>query len=299
MLKSCLVLADISDIAFKVDNFNAPNMKKIEALWDRIEQAIRLAVTCVSSFGYNTERLTSTLAVIPIADYIMRIGNPSNLATSSDHKKDRQLIRRWLAVSLIKRAFSGQPDNVLRPIRNIMRESRNEFPLNSIVERFRGQSKSITFSQEDLERLLHLEYNEPHTFSVLSFLYPTLDFRNLFHMDHIHPRNFFKKPQLKSRGYSDEKEEFYVENCDKIGNLQLLEGTPNEEKSDKDFAVWLREAYPDTNERSAYMKNNLIPDEIDLSFGNFPEFVEARNNLIIKKLNDVLGDLAPRNHAER
>ena len=45
VLKSCLVLSDFTDIAFKVDNFNASNMLKIEQNWDDISQAIRLAVT--------------------------------------------------------------------------------------------------------------------------------------------------------------------------------------------------------------------------------------------------------------
>lgn len=53
VLKTALVLTDFTDIAFKVDNFNKPNMMKIEANWDNIKRAIKQSVNLVSSFGYS------------------------------------------------------------------------------------------------------------------------------------------------------------------------------------------------------------------------------------------------------
>ncbi len=68
-------------------------------------------------------------------------------------REDRETIRKWLTLSLIKRAFSGQPDNVLRPIRTIIMNSHNGFPFNSIVDRFKGTNKSITFTEEDVQSI--------------------------------------------------------------------------------------------------------------------------------------------------
>jgi hypothetical protein len=51
------------------------------------------------------------------------------------------------------------------------------------------------------------------------------------------------------------------------------------------------ETYPHVKERSLYTKTNFIPDRIELGFDNFPEFLEERNKLIAKKLNDVLGNV--------
>ncbi|WP_340387411.1 hypothetical protein [Paenibacillus sp. FSL E2-0151] len=59
VLKSCLVLCDLSDISFKVDNFNNANMKKIEEEWDNIEQSIRITVKLFASFGFNSKSLTA------------------------------------------------------------------------------------------------------------------------------------------------------------------------------------------------------------------------------------------------
>jgi hypothetical protein len=70
-LKSCLVLCDFTEIAFKVDNFNKANMLRIETEWDDISRALTTAVILISSFGYSRETLTSNNAVIPIAYHLL------------------------------------------------------------------------------------------------------------------------------------------------------------------------------------------------------------------------------------
>jgi uncharacterized protein with ParB-like and HNH nuclease domain len=288
VLKSCLVLSDLTDIAFKVDNFNTENMHKIEEKWDSITKSLRIAIELVSSFGYNYQTLTSANAIIPIAYYILKKGNPDNFTQSSVFKEDRERIRKWFTISLIKRAFSGQPDNVLRPIRSIIKQTSDVFPFKEIVDKFKGTNKSIIFTDDDIENLLYSKYGQGHTFSILALLYPTLDFKNRFHQDHIFPRSFFKISKLRKIGIDENKWDFYLENCDYIGNLQLLEGLPNEEKSNKDFKEWLEETYPDEEERKEFMKKHLIPQNISLDFNNFEEFIKERNKLIVQKLKEVL-----------
>lgn len=287
VLKSCLVLTDIADIAFKVDNFRSANMKKIEDNWDEITEAIKLSVALISNYGYDATTLTSTNAIIPIAYYLLKLRNPRSFVQSSKYRDEREKVGKWLKLSLIKRAFSGQPDNVLRPIRRIISE-RNEFPLKAIVNHFKGTNKSLTFSEEDIENLLLSKYGEAHTFSVLSLLYPTFDFRNRFHQDHIFPRSFFKRSALKRMGIREKKQEFYLENCDYVSNLQLLEGLPNQEKSSTDFETWLGRTYRKKNERREFMKRHFIPQHVDLSLGNFRGFIGERNKLLRQELKEIL-----------
>ena len=288
VLKSCLVLTDIANIAFKVDNFNISNMHKIERAWEKITKAIRLSVELVSSFGYEHTTLTSNNALIPIAYHIMKLGNPNGFVQSQKYKHDREEIHWWLRRSLIKRSFSGQPDNVLRPTRNIIKDAKKGFPSKSIMDHFKGRPKSITFVEEDVSNLLYHKYGRAHTFSVLSLLYPTFDFRNRFHQDHIFPRSFFRKSSLKKKRIPEEKRDFYLENFDYIGNLQLLEGLPNEEKSNMDFKQWVEKTYPKQNARNAYMKKHFIPQNIDLSFHNFKQFFQKRNDLLLQKFTEIL-----------
>ena len=72
-----------------------------------------------------------------------------------------------------------------------------------------------------------------------------------------------------------------------MGNLQLLESTPNLEKLDKDFNVWLNKIYPNPKDQKEYREKHLIPD-VNLNFNNFLEFFKEREKLIIKKFKDIL-----------
>ncbi len=288
VLKSCLVLSDFPDIAFKVDNFSNKNMQIIEKKWDEITRSIKLAIDLISRFGYSQQTLTSANAIIPIAYYIMKIGKPDTFVQSSKYQNDRSKIKKWLSMSLIKRTFSGQPDNVLRPIRAIMQTEMQGFPLEAIIEKFKGTNKAVTFTDDDIENLFYSKYGKGHTFSILALLYPALDYSNRFHQDHIFPKSWFKRKMLHAKKVPAEKQDYYLESVDFIVNLQLLEGVANNEKSDKDFEQWLNETYKTDSERRDFMKKHYIPDGISLEFNNFEEFADKRKNLLKEKFKKEL-----------
>lgn len=287
VLKSCLVLCDFSDIAFKVDNFDSETMQKIEQNWDNVKKAIRLAVSLVSNFGYNQETLTSNNAIIPIAYYLLKIGLPHNYVQSSSYNSDRQRIHKWLILALLKRVFSGQPDNVLRPLRKIILTNHTEFPLNAIIDELKGSTKSFSFNDDEISNLLTYQYGQKHTFSVLALLYPTLDFRNKFHLDHIFAKSLFTKKKLSNNGVPDDKQDIFISECNSIVNLQLLEGIPNQQKSNLMFDEWIVKTYPDQNKRTDYMDKHYIPNT-SLNFLDFDSFIEKRSDLIFNKLKSIL-----------
>jgi uncharacterized protein with ParB-like and HNH nuclease domain len=288
VLKSCLVLADIGDIAFKVDNFNKANMSKIEESWEDISKALRNAVILVSSFGYSRETLTSNNAVIPIAYYLLKRGLPSNFDQAGKYAPDRESIQQWLMMSLLKRAFGGQPDNVLRPIRDVLRVESDTFPADAIREKFKRTTKSLVFTKDDIDALLDSHYGQSYTFSVLALLYPTLDFRNTFHIDHVHPRSLFTRGILTKRAIASDDLSFYLDSFDLLPNLQLLEGIPNQEKNDAEFEDWMSEKYTSEKAAQGFREKNYIPDDIDLGLANFREFFEKRRALLANRLTALL-----------
>jgi len=290
VLKSSLVLCDFPDIAFKVKNFKKDRMLKIEKKWDYISDALRLAVLLIASFGFNYRTLVSNYAVIPIAYYLLRKGIPSNFVQSSNYEDDRRTIKRWLIIALLKQIFGGQPDNVLRPIRSVIQDNTGKFPLEEIKDNLKGTPKSIKVDEEEIKNLLSLKYGQRYTFLVLSLLYPTLDYRNQFHQDHIFPKSFFSSSKkLTNKGIAQESHEFYLENYNYIGNIQLLEGIPNQEKLNMDFKKWFEKANPDDQSKRENRARHYIPD-MGLSFGNFEEFFNKREELILKKLKEILID---------
>jgi uncharacterized protein with ParB-like and HNH nuclease domain len=287
VLKACLVLSDFTDIAFKVDNFNSETMQKIESNWDSNKAALRMAINLVSSFGYSQDTLTSSNAIIPIAYYLLTKGLPHNYVESKNYLDDRQLINKWLILGLLKRVFSGQPDNVLRPLRRIITSRHNEFPLKEIIEDFKGGTKSFSFNDDEITNLLTYQYGQRHTFSVLAMLYPTLDFRNKFHLDHIFAKSSFTKRKLLANGVPEDQIDLYFNNFNSIVNLQLLEGTPNIQKSNKPFDEWIIDTYPDSLRRKEYMSKHYIPD-IDLNIKNFEVFITERKALMFNILKSIL-----------
>jgi uncharacterized protein with ParB-like and HNH nuclease domain len=289
VLKSCLILSDFTDIAFKVDNFNKTNMLAIESNWDKISKSIRLAVELVSSFGYSRETLVSNNAIIPIAYYIFKKDLSESFISSDSSKEERKAIRKWLVLSLTKRAFSGQPDNVLRPIRKIIKENiTSGFPTNEIIEHFKGTNKTLVFTTEDIDSLLAYQYGQSYTFSVLSLIYPSLDFRNTFHQDHIYPKSLFTRGKLLKAGVEEDKIDAFIQRVNRIGNIQLLEAIPNIEKSASPFDLWINEKYNTQQEIDTYKEKHFISKLSPIGFLDFLDFFEKRENVIKEELSRLL-----------
>ena len=293
VLKSCLILSDFTDIAFKVDNFNKANMLAIESNWDKISKAIRLSVELVASFGYSRETLVSNNALIPIAYYIFKKDLSESFISSDKSKEERTAIRKWLVLSLTKRAFSGQPDNVLRPIRKIINENiTSGFPTNAIIEHFKGTNKTLVFTTEDIDSLLAYQYGQSYTFSVLSLIYPSLDFRNTFHQDHIYPKSLFTRGKLLKAGVEEDKIDAFIQRVNRIGNIQLLEAIPNIEKSACPFDLWIKEKYSTQPEIDAYKEKHFITKTSPIGFLDFLDFFERRENVIKEELSILLNVIA-------
>lgn len=289
VLKSSLVLTDVTGIAFRVNNFNKENMSKIEKAWPDISESLRLTVKAISSWGYNWQTLPSTYATIPIAYYLYRKGNPHGFLTSSHYQNDRQITQQWLRVALLKRTFSGTPDNVLRQIRRAMQaaDDADVFPAEAIRQELAPTSRSMNFDQAELEGLLSYRFGQSYTFTILTMLYPWLKYDQQFHIDHIFPRAMFKKRELRRRGIPEERWYLWLDRVNNLANLQLLQGPVNISKSDQDFESWLMGECPSPPALNEYRQLHLIPD-VDLTFEKFPEFIEARMNLLRQRLADIL-----------
>jgi uncharacterized protein with ParB-like and HNH nuclease domain len=292
ILKSCLVLTDVPNVAFRVNNFNKQNMQRIEQQWQQIAGALRQTVELLASWGYNRDTLVSNYAIIPFAYYLFKNGFTENFEIKTKHQEDRNKMLIWLRIALLKRVFSGQPDNVLRQIRYVINENYNGFPREEIIKTLAGTSKTMYFDQAQLEGLLGYQYGQDYTFSVLALLYPWLRYDQHFHKDHVFPRSSFTEHNLAKRGIPVEEWGKWLQNRDSLANLQLLQGLRNIEKSDMMPLEWLAKQYRgDEKQLAAYREQHLIPDT-ELTFEKFPDFIAQREKLILAKLSQIL-DISP------
>ena len=288
VLKSCLVLADFPDIAFNVDNFNKENMLTIEKNWDKASKSIKAAVELVAKLGYSRENLAATNTIIPIAYFIYKNNFEDQITHSGHRDEDRKSIKEWLARVLLKGTFGGQPDSIYPAMRDLVNKNIGKFPLQETIEHYKGSRKTISFTIDDIENILDLQYGKPRTFCALSLLYPGLNNSFKYHQDHIHPQSLFSKRTLKGLGVPDEKVDDYLNVFNGLSNLQLLQATENIEKKAKPFKDWLSTNYPEKIQRESYLMQHHINADQELSFDKFLGFIEIRRKSLRNKLMDVL-----------
>jgi uncharacterized protein with ParB-like and HNH nuclease domain len=288
VLKASLVLCDIKDIKFKVDNFTSDNMIKIEEEWESISKSINVAVQLVNHFGFNDKTLTASNALIPIAYFLKKNDIGDQILHSGSQSKNRILIKEWLFRALLKTVFGGTPDNLYPVYRTIISDNMGEFPLHQLIEKYNGTNKSLTFDDATIEHLLDTQYGSSFAFMVLSLLYP-LNHNYIFHQDHIYPKKFFTEKSLFAMGIMDsDLKSKYLNSFNSIGNLQLIQETENHEKSAIPFKEWVEGKYDEPGALDNYKNLHLIPKENALTMETFPAFYESRRSLLKEKLLGIL-----------
>lgn len=288
VLKSCLVLADFADVAFNVDNFNKKNMLTIEKNWDKTSKSIKTAVELVSKLGCSRENLVATNTIIPIAYFVYKNNFEDQIVHSGQRDQDRKSIKEWLARVLLKGTFGGQPDSIYPAMRDLVNKNLGKFPLQETIDHYKGTRKSITFTVDDIESILDLQYGKPKTFCAISLLYPGLNNSFKYHQDHIHPQSHFNKKMLKSLDISDKKIDDYLNVFNGISNLQLLQATENIEKKAKPFGEWLSSNFSKKIERESYLMQHHINPDQSLAFKDFISFIESRRENLRSKFMTAL-----------
>lgn len=281
VLKTCLMLADF-ETRFSTANFSTENMRVIEAKWPLIKDSLHLTARLLHGFGLSAATVTSANAVVPIAYYIAGRGLAQSYLTAPAYRDDRERIRRWLMTALLKRTFTGQPDSILRAVREVLAaKGADGFPAEAIVARLDTEAHNMRVTDVDLERMLDESYFSGHAFATLALLYPTLDFANQFHIDHIHPRSKITVSQLKKVGIVNaEMRDECLDRRDSITNLQFLPGHQNLSKSDTPFAEWFNGQFGDDPEAAAqYRRLHYIPD-MSQDVVELLSFTDARRELM-------------------
>ncbi|HAJ4345162.1 TPA: DUF262 domain-containing protein [Escherichia coli] len=288
-LKTSLMLID-SDVRFKVKNFTSEEVGKIQQQWSEIKSCIKETFILIRRFGINPQSLISKNAVIPVVYWLYKkqtSGYPlyTTINLLNKNHNERSVISQWFYMVLLKGIFGSQADALLTSIRDVMKNSLSDvhFPLEKIIDRYKGSNKDLRFDDEYIESLLNIRYGEGRCRALLHLLFPEMNPTEVFHIDHLHPRNHFSKKYLEKLDYianSPEKLSFYEnpEYWDTIPNLHLLNHSQNISKQDTSLKQWLSQ--PSNN----YSPSMLLVSDENIEFSRFPEFYNERRNALKQRL---------------
>ncbi|WQV55340.1 DUF262 domain-containing protein [Helicobacter pylori] len=269
VLKTCLLLIG-KDTTFELKNFNKKNIKEIEDNWEKITDSICNAAELLKTFGYagylGSAYILSSLA------YFYFLNSKMN-----ESDKEQALI--FVRNAQITSYFSSSTDTKLSIIAHSMKDA-------PTFEQFRQklakhETSPLKITNDAIEEMM-CSSSHARVFPILQILYPNLNYKTTtFHIDHIYPKSKFKKENKKL------DKDFY-ECGNHLYNLQLLEGTENQAKKDKDPEVWLKEEYKDERAIEEYKRKNYIDPTLKLEWENIKEFREKREEAIIEKLKEAL-----------
>ncbi|KAA0551183.1 DUF262 domain-containing protein [Citrobacter braakii] len=288
-LKTSLMLID-SDVRFKVKNFTSEEVGKIQQQWSEIKSCIKETFILIRRFGINPQSLISKNAVIPVVYWLYKkqtSGHPlyTTINLLNKNHNERSVISQWFYMVLLKGIFGSQADALLTSIRDVMKNSLSDvhFPLEKIIDRYKGSNKDLRFDDEYIESLLNIRYGEGRCRALLHLLFPEMNPTEVFHIDHLHPRNHFSKKYLEKLDYianSPEKLSFYEnpEHWDTIPNLHLLNHSQNISKQDTSLKQWL------SHSSNNYTPSMLLVSDENIEFSRFPEFYNERRNALKQRL---------------
>lgn len=297
VLKAGLMLSDIGSVGFKVENFNKENMALLEKNWQAIREALLLSAQLLATFGFNSQNLRADSPLLPVAYYLYRRKLVGSYLSRSEYASDRGTLRNWLVRSMLKASgiWGSGLDTLLTGLRKaIVEHGQMAFPAAEIESVMATRGKSLRFVDEELDELAELEYGGKRTFALLSILFPGFDFSHHFHVDHIYPKSRFTKTKLGKVGLTDEDIPIYIDLSNRIANLQLLEGTINNEKRQKMPHEWYETLWPDEEARKNHLQSQGI-NELPDSILKFDIFYAQRKKTLRSRIAQVLNASPPSN----
>ncbi|MGN8535535.1 DUF262 domain-containing protein [Helicobacter pylori] len=269
VLKTCLLLIG-KDTTFELKNFNKNNIKEIEENWEKITESIYNAAKLLETFGYvkylGSAYILSTLAYF----YFLK---------QKMDKNDEQQALKFVRNAQITSYFTSSTDTKLSTINHSIKEARAFEAFNHNLAKH--QTCPLKITNDVIESMVRAS-SDARVFPILQILYPNLNYKTTtFHIDHIYPKSKFNKKNEKL------DKDFY-EYRNLLYNLQLLEGTENSAKKDKDPEVWLKEECKNEQAIEEYKRRNYIDPTLKLEWENIKEFREKREEAIIKRLKEEL-----------
>ena len=287
VLKASLVVCDF-EVTYNVKNFTTEAIATIEQKWGGIKKAIENTFRLLNRCGITGENLGSLNSILPLVYYIYNTPDFDFRGSSEFERFSAAAMHCWLVNSLLVSAFVGQSDQAITTARTAIRDHlrvARDFPMQKLFDAMAKGGRLSQVDERTIEELLEMQYGRPRTFVALSLLYHGIDWNGSnWHIDHIIPQADAQKNILRGRNLPEHRIQEILGAVNSLGNLQLLRGDENIEKSNLPFRSWI------TGRRGDFHAQHMIPERLDLCDVIWlPEFVRAREKLIRERLLGLVG----------
>lgn len=270
VLKTCMMLSDCNHI-FKMENFSKTNIKKMETNWDNVISCIYTTTALLKSMGY-ANHLFSGYIIAVISLYLLK------KSISKPNSEDKKAMVSFVQIAQMRSYFSTSLDTKLSMIKEYINDS-NDF--SEFLEKLNKDPNFVVDSKYLEWAIDNVKYGSAAVLPILQMLYPNLNYGTVsFHIDHIYPKSKFNK---KNKELPND----FIGRENELWNLQMLEGSTNEEKNDKDPEEWLNESIPESDKRKEYLNNNYIKEGEILSWSNLSQFEANRKTKLLVKLKQL------------
>lgn len=210
--------------------------------------------------------------LVPLIYYIYY--NPEN------YEENLNAIRAYLTRTIFFIYFrSGTPGKLQRLKTNI-----NNNNMKITIDMLDSMAE-LQITESRIEDILNSEKGSRLVWEVLYFIgRDWIDKNTNYEQDHLHPESRFA--ETKPFSISMEEWKIWYNNRNRLPNLQLLNDFENKSKSNRRLIDYCNNMTDE--QKQAFYKKSIIPQDVSLEFDNFEEFYEKRKELLKEKILELL-----------
>ncbi len=269
IVKAGLVLLDAKEPKFHVDSFmRGDRARRLEESWPAFRQSMVVAARTLAEMGLTARSMPAENVLIPVAYYAHHRRLKPGYPTAHRHQRDRQLIRAFVARTLLQRRYwTGAVDEILVAVRRAIRADGSDgFPLETIARELRP-IKPIDVTKDLIAELCDLRYGDRRTLTLLSLLFPHMILDGLtgkVDKDHLFPISRFAESARVPKGLSRDEWIELKPVADRLPNLQLVRAEDNRGggKSAQMPKLWLGSLSAAAKRRYAAQDVIYVPDDV-------------------------------------
>lgn len=268
IIRSALML--YGDVA--KSNINKKVAEQLKNDWEKFRDSLIKLENLLKDMSIDIKRFSGSWNVLlPILFFVYY---------NDDYENSMNDIRSYLLRAIFFTYFQSGTTSKLNKMKNHIMECNYEITVELLE-----QINELRVTDGKIEDVINSEKGSRIAGEVLYYL--NLEWINKglkYEQDHLHPDNRFNANMPISIKSDTWKRWRSMRN--RLPNLHLLEGRSNGSKSD----MRLVDYYNDMNEQQKEMfyEQSMIPKGVSLEFENFEEFYEARKELLIRKIRELL-----------